>query len=592
MEGAKFLNPPVLLAPPNQRRFRSGDQAHVPYFDNHGYSVLARFDTEIDPASADGRVVVEPASALLESVWETLKPDTDSPATQLRLRIRPQPPGGQVRVVLRAGIRSVDGRVLGEDQHLEVRFEEATRVRITLTARSYLPGEEARGFTAPGRPSDPLPILMPGAASLELSFTRAVDRRTVESALRVDLLGRMIVDEPVWDASGRSVAVRLNLEPAEDEAVTLALTDTHHAAPPEPVVDQLGMPIADDSATMTWLVGEARRVRRARLDPANGEDAGTVPRLPGIRAAGAAALRADRLLTWHTTSTEPECGGVSLTLWDLPQGRGLPLGPSVGGCFPQAAWSPDGNAVYLVGHAGLYRFQVPADQPLSALAEAPEAVVYRAAERRFIDGFALAPDGRLALFEARFEEKAARGSGSVDLVVLDAEGREMARVEDVSDLVSSESIWTPVEAAWAPDGTRLAYVALRASEERNEAGYPASIERRLALWNAATGEVSVTPVRARQLSWRPGTAQVLVLGEDGWELYDTITGGRERAPLDGSDPVGWSPDGRYLLFSRRGLMGGSEYGIADFQTGRLTQVYGWQPLGWNQDDGKAYWLED
>ncbi|HEY8449747.1 MAG TPA: hypothetical protein VIL95_04630 [Bacillota bacterium] len=589
---AEPLAPPELTATPNVRSFRSGDEAVLPWFEDHAYYVLAHFDQRLDPASLEGRVDVRPASALREIRWDDYTRDDGQAATVAAVQLHPQPPGTRVEVTLRAGLRSASGRVLQDDQRLSVRWEEPTRVALTLTGTSYFPGPQPQAFPASARQDAPLPVLKPGPAVLEASFTRPPDRRTVEAALRAAAESRFELGQLTWQDDGRGFRVDLTLKPLawQPAAVTFAGAAAPWTFLPEPVVDELGMPVAPEGAALAWFVADTARVV-AGWDPVAAPVAGTVARLPGIQAAGAGAVFEQRLLTWHTIHEEAECGAVASTLWDLPSGTGVPLGSTVDGCHPWAAWSPDGKAVYLLGHDELSRFTLPVDGALpDAASMAAPKTIYRSPAGRFLNGVALAPDGRIALFEAEPDQGANAGRGTIDLLILDSGGRQVARADAVSHLVSSENIWSPIPAAWAPDGSRLAFVSFKASDQRNEAGYPQSIDRRLSLWDAQAGTSTATDVEALDgLLWRPGTAEVLFRTEAGLGLYDTGAGNLTSLTQQPMTPLAWSPDGRHLLLLHFGPEGLS-YGLLDVAAARYRSVSGWRPLGWGPD-GLPYWLE-
>jgi tricorn protease len=147
------------------------------------------------------------------------------------------------------------------------------------------------------------------------------------------------------------------------------------------------------------------------------------------------------------------------------------------------------------------------------------------------------------------------------------------------------------EAAWSNDGTRLAYVSDRSGEEEiyvqaQDGNSPAA-----SLTANSTGRYSA-PV------WS-GDDKRIAFADNTNRLYVVDIAGKKRTVVT-QDPVGlsldyrWSPDGRFLAYSRNDANGFSSvfvWSLADGQSHRITpQSFAAQSPAWSPNGELLYFL--
>ncbi|MBX5476887.1 MAG: PD40 domain-containing protein [Clostridia bacterium] len=464
-------------------------------------------------------------------------------------------------------------------------------VHITLEGVGYGIGGKTVATSdhpadAPAAPA----VFRPGPAELRVAFSSPVDRDEVWKAIRDQLVGaatgyRIELGQPVWDESGKSLAVRLQ------QTVTPLGAGVFDGRPSlrldlSTVKDVDGAPVDPAGAALEWLVVRPVTVY-AISDPAQlldgtteGRAVGELAALPSLRPAGPRPWLDGHLLMWRFAAEEAECDARALVDWNLSAGTALDAGAPVDACLSWAGWDPQGHDLLLTSLQTLVRLDLDGGEP---------EPVYRVPDDRLLVGMAIAPDGRIALFEATPPAGGAE-VGSIDLLVVDLHGKVMAKVPQVSDLVSEEGLWRPIQASWSDDGEMLAFTALRVREHVSEPAALPDVSEALSVWRpkAPTGtgpeelDVPVTTV-----SWRPGTHQILV----GDRLYDVDTKTSRKSLGDVKvlpyTDVFWSPDGRYMAFldPSQGRMRGV---LVDLETGRGKEG-DFLPLGWEPATGQFYW---
>jgi Tol biopolymer transport system component len=157
-----------------------------------------------------------------------------------------------------------------------------------------------------------------------------------------------------------------------------------------------------------------------------------------------------------------------------------------------------------------------------------------------------------------------RVSAGEAVVIADATGRTLA----VSPSFASID---PDSIAWAPNGRKIA-VATQGSD-------PAIV-----LIDAATGasrEVEVDYLRF-EVYWRPPDGRQLLFrtatSPGSLALVSVEDGTVVRVPTGGSDgellrPLGWTPDGRSVLYQYDGGVDGGQTFVVDLETGKKTRLH-------------------
>lgn len=184
-------------------------------------------------------------------------------------------------------------------------------------------------------------------------------------------------------------------------------------------------------------------------------------------------------------------------------------------------WAPDGRSIVLDARGGggppdIYRYWLESGE------------VRRLTDHPGMDGHpSFSPSGdRIAFTSMR--------SGSLDIWIMDADGRNPVRLTD-----GSGSDWHP---QWAPDGESVLFTSNRGGDED--------------IWVIRRDGTHLRRLTSRQGrddrgSWSPdGSRVVFGSGGDLW-LVDCRSGELERLtdfPGDEGNPA-WSPDGRLIAFA-------------------------------------------
>jgi tricorn protease len=208
---------------------------------------------------------------------------------------------------------------------------------------------------------------------------------------------------------------------------------------------------------------------------------------------------------------------------------------------------------------------VPADSTTAL----PQAV--NAAEN--IEGFSLSPGGERVCIVAR---------GDVFSVPVE---------HGVTRNLTQSSSAHDREAAWSNDGTRLAYVSDRSGEEEIYLQAQDGNSPAVALTANSTGRYSA-PV------WS-GDDKRIAFADNTNRLYVIDIAGKKRIEVT-QDPIGlsldyrWSPDGRFLAYSRNDLNNFSSvfvWSLADGQSHRITpQSFAAQSPAWSPNGELLYFL--
>ena len=571
--GGAALEPPAVLVNYDGKPRPPQGTVQVAVRKNYSHSVQLRWERHLDLALAKQQLSVTPVTVLDHVDWEQGTSTAGKDWAQASLIFREPAPGSTVDVRLAAGVRGEDGSVLSKDVAFQVTFVEVTQVEIRLSGPSYLPGKTiVAASTDSGFPA----IFRPGEAQLDIAFSQPVDRQRTWDLLTAQLAREApdgqahTVGEPMWTGDNRHLSVRIQQPTPLGDATG---PSTQPALDFGVLLDARGLPVEPDHASLRWFVVRSLRTYRSSGVAVEAEPAGMIASLPVLRPAGPQSLRHDLLLTTYITGHDDDCYNFAPLVWDLATGNAVPLGqPRLACNLAEAQWWPDGRNILLVRDGEVLQFPLdPAKAFTDGRPPEPQRL-YAPPEGRFLVGAALAPDGRLALLEAR---PGADNRGKIDLLLLSPKGTVLQRIKDVSDLIASEGFWWTIEAAWSPDGSTLAFLPYRQGDWRGEA--------HLTLWR--DGTFSQPGPTAMAVSWRPGTQQILMRDSDGWRLFDASAGKvvEDDLPLPQSGwDVLWSPDGRFVA-----LPGDAEATVLELET-RKTRKGAFLPLGWGEN-GELYW---
>lgn len=221
-------------------------------------------------------------------------------------------------------------------------------------------------------------------------------------------------------------------------------------------------------------------------------------------------------------------------LWRIAPSGGAPVQvtrhTSGGVMYP--AISPDGRTIIYTQEWELWAVDVPSGQPrripvAAALDPRDNPVEYVRTQGR-AEGFAPDPTGERVAVDFR---------GEIVVVPVDAAVGEMTRV--------TRSPWRDRFASWSPDGSVLAYVSDESGEEE------------IWVWEQATGTrrmlTSVPVFQTANFVWAPdGTRIAFVAGN---RLYETRVADGRTTELAHNQAGGfnlheYSPDGGWLVYSR------------------------------------------
>jgi len=187
-------------------------------------------------------------------------------------------------------------------------------------------------------------------------------------------------------------------------------------------------------------------------------------------------------------------------------------------------WRPDLGALVYTSYREHYPHLFAVDLP-------GRGVRRLAGDGRFLSG-AYGPDG-LSILAAKETQ------GNADIVLLDASGRVLKQLTDHWGI--------DVSPAWAPDGRRFAFCSSRAgSPQIYVMGVDGGSPQRVSFQGSYNTSPAWSP-KGDAIAWATragGGFQIVVARADG---------GGSRTIAEGEDPS-WSPDGRYLVFARRGRL--------------------------------------
>lgn len=578
---AARLPPPLVLV-----NFSEDPQRQEPVviavWPDFAHSVQLRFDRKLDLSSAAERLTVTPSSATRDINWDQGTSTSGEDWAQGTIYFEDPKPGDLVEVHLASGVRGVDGSVLEDDIWFRVAFVESTRVSITLRGPGYAPGGEAvASSTTTGEPV----LFRPGPAQLEVSFTQPVDRDAIWARLKTQLEleeyrysseGGFTLGTPVWSEDGRRLTVEVRQPMPESMPNWGGLTPRISLLD---VADTRGLAVSPEGATLRWVTARPLHVYRSHGLSQNAEPVGEVAFLHSLLTAGENPVHDNVALTLLNTGGEDDQYSYALLAWDLARGKAVRLGSFGITSVIRADWQPDKRGVLVASGKKLLHIVFNPTTPFTGDESPKPETLYTTQQDRFIVGMAVAPDGRIALFEAGYRSENGP-PGKVDLLVADPAGHILSRVKDVSDLVSQEGVLLPVDACWSPDGSTLAFTRRRV--DINHSGNATERIPFLTLWQ--NGRLRQLDVRGGGLSWRPGGTQVLTLDEDRWRLYDVAAAAFTSNPIPhtfGTRPL-WSPDGRYLALA---AWDGST--VVDMETGK-SRTGTFLPMGWGEDN-QVYW---
>ncbi len=255
-------------------------------------------------------------------------------------------------------------------------------------------------------------------------------------------------------------------------------------------------------------------------------------------------------------------------------------------------WSPDGHVLAFVSEGSIWTVSATGGQP----ARLTDARQHNGGDPRTAADRdpQWSPDGRWVLFETGRH-------GNADLAVVSADG--------LSTNFLTNSPADEANAAWSPDGSRVAYV------ERSPEYFSGRLV--VAEFDSSTGRFQGEPRvlytakedrgggwSIRRPEWSPdGKSLAIVLQDSGWNKIDLISanGGEPRAVTTGDaedeDPV-FSHDGRYLAFvsnrehpEERHIWIVSPDGSHLHQLASVSPGVEGEPI-WSPDGRQVYFLHD
>jgi len=245
-----------------------------------------------------------------------------------------------------------------------------------------------------------------------------------------------------------------------------------------------------------------------------------------------------------------------LSLLSLDGGKPAPLGPASARAR-SPSWAPDGSWLAFESDRASFRdvFRIApgaAGAAAARLTEAPQGSFEPA----------VSPDGRWIAF-------ATSRDGDAEVYVMRADGGEPRRLT-----AFHADDWAP---RWSPDGRAIAFLSAREGVDRIFVVRPDGTDLRKLSAAADTG-ADRTERSEADAAWSPDGARVAytLRTRDGVSrvmIADARTGAaRQVAGIDRGQQPAWSPDGRYLAFTAADAEGDAELWIARADGGGATRI--------------------
>jgi Tol biopolymer transport system component len=401
--------------------------------------------------------------------------------------------------------------------YLRIAITSLALLLLTIGLFVLVPPEQGPRVVAQGPSGD----AVSANTSIQATFDRAVDRRSVERSLTIE---PPVPGVARWQGQALTFDPTGPLLPATTYTVTLAagLRDEQGRATSEP----LRWSFRTRAPQLAYLAGPLGQATSIVVAAGDGSSPRTVAELP----AGVSALSVapDGINLIYAQQRTPQRTALYVT--DLSSGAQRPLVDDEAASVTNAAWSPDGNLIAYERRG--FVVQTGAVGPPQLWLAQP-------------DGTALGPvDGGEAVnFAPAWSPDSSR------LAFVDGNAEEQA-VYDFASRRNAFSNSAGEKASWSPDGQSLAYTGFRSPEDRLPL-----------LWRGTIGGEGV-PLDGTEggssPAWSPDGSQIAFARSEGgpakalWVM--PADGGEPRrltSPGDAQDllPV-WSPDSQSLIFTR------------------------------------------